>query len=66
MSEETDAQVETLMNLMEDTVSCLLYYDRKEDEDLPVGAIEKLVKDGEITIDQIVEKFEYHLREALS
>lgn len=38
-------------------VSDLLYYNRKEDEDLPVGAIEQAVKDGVITVEELVECF---------
>lgn len=33
-------------NTIDDLISNFLYYDRKEDEELPVGAIEKAVKDG--------------------
>lgn len=49
-----------------DLVSDLLHYDRKEDEDLPRGAIEQAVENGEITVDQMVQTFrealESHLR----
>lgn len=38
-----------------------LYYDRKEDDDLPPGAIEKMVASGEVTIDEIVAEFRKHL-----
>lgn len=44
-----------------DTISDLggkfLYYDRKEDEDLGVGAIEEAVKNDEITFQEIVDAF---------
>jgi hypothetical protein len=48
-----------------DLVSNFLYYDRKEDEDLPRGAIDQAVKDGSITVEQIVAKFESELRAGL-
>jgi hypothetical protein len=40
-----------------DLVSNFLYYDRKEDEDLPRGVIEKMYSNGEITIDEMAEWF---------
>ena len=47
----------TIENTVEDLVSDLLYYDRKEDEDLPIGAIETAIDNGEITQEDIVSKF---------
>jgi hypothetical protein len=52
---------ELIFNTLEDLVSNFLYYDRKEDEDLPKGAIEKAIKDGEITVAEIVVEFEKQL-----
>jgi len=46
----------------EDLAVSFIYYDRKEDEDLPRGAIEEAVKKGEITVDEIVSRFEKTLR----
>jgi len=40
-----------------DMVSNLLYYNRKDDEELEVGDIEKAIKDGVITVDEICELF---------
>jgi len=37
-----------------DLVSSLLYYDRKEDDELRVGEIEEAVRLGEITCDEII------------
>ena len=56
---------ETLENTIKDMVSDLLYYDRKEDEDLPVGAIEKMITDGELTQAEIVERFQEELDKAI-
>lgn len=33
------------------------YYDRKECEDLPVGAIDKAIEDGEVTVEEILAAF---------
>lgn len=38
-----------------------MYYDRKEDAELPVGAIEESVKAGEITKAEIVAAFDRYL-----
>lgn len=40
--------------VIEDLVTDFLYYDRKEDEDLPLNTIEEVVKNGEITKEEIV------------
>lgn len=50
---------------LEDTVGRFLCYDRKEDQDLPRGAIEQAVKDGEITIDDMVALFRKELEAAV-
>lgn len=47
-------------------VDGFLYYDRKEDETLPVGAIEKAITLGLLTVDQIVEMFDTRVRAALA
>ena len=56
--------------MIEDTVADLvasfLYYDRKEDEDLPRGEIEEALLANEITIDEIIEMFGNELRAKLS
>lgn len=53
---------------IEDTVSdlagSLLYYDRKEDEDLPRGAIEEAINAGEISVEEILGILEKDLRQA--
>lgn len=54
-----------ILNCIDDLVSKLLYYDRKDDEDLPLGEIEKALKNKEITVDEIVEKFKSTLKSNL-
>lgn len=46
-----------ILDAISDLCSKFLYYDRKEDEQLSVDQLNKAVKDGEITIDEIVEEF---------
>ena len=60
------AQVKKLaVDIIEDVVANYLFYDRKEDEDLPQGEIEKLIESGELTIDELVEKFMEELTKGL-
>lgn len=54
-----------IIAVVDDMVSDFLYYDRKEDEDLPRGAIEKSIKNGDITITEIVSRFEQQLRQGV-
>ena len=42
---------------LSDAIGCFLHYDRKEDEDLPRGAIEDAIKKGEVTIEELVNCF---------
>lgn len=56
---------EEILNTIDASVSNFLYYDRKEDEDLPRGAIEKALKDGTITMDEITERFKELLEEGV-
>ncbi len=55
-----------IINTIDDSISKFLYYDRKEDEDLPVGAIEEAIKLGEITYGEIVERFKEQLLKGLA
>lgn len=57
---------ETITNTIKDIVSNLLYYDRKEDEELSVDDINNAFKDGTITIDEAVEIFKNELTNSLT
>lgn len=46
-----------ILNTVDDLAGKFMYYDRKEDEELPRGAIEQAIADGVITIDEIVDRF---------
>jgi len=48
-----------------DLIIDFLYYDRKEDEDLRRGDIEKAIESKKITIKEIVDEFEKELRSAI-
>ena len=50
---------------MDDMVTKFLYYDREEDSDLPVGAIEDAVIKGELTFDEMVSYFKTALYEGI-
>lgn len=50
-----------VFNTIYGTVADLLYYDRKEDEELRIGAIEYLIEKDIITVDEIVGAFREEL-----
>jgi len=56
-------------NLIKDTISDLvadfLYYDRKEDEYLRVGDIDKAIELGELNVEEIVDVFKRKLIQGL-
>jgi hypothetical protein len=52
-------------NVISDMVADFLYYDRKEDEDLPVGKIEQAIINEEIKIQDIVDTFKIYLTESV-
>lgn len=54
-----------IVNTVIDLVSDFLYYDRREDEALPVGAIEKAIENNEITSDEIINIFSDKLKKSL-
>lgn len=51
---------------IEDSAKDLLYYNRKEDEDLPLGLIEQCIKDDIISIDYIVDVYKNALIENIN
>ncbi len=48
-----------------DLVADLLWYDRKEDEELPRGAIEAAIRAGEVTEAEIVAEFALRLSDGV-
>jgi hypothetical protein len=57
---------QTILNTVEDLVTDFLYYDRKDDDDLPREAIEEAISAGEITEAEIVAHFAEHLQAGLA
>lgn len=51
----------TILDHVSDLVSNFMYYDRKGCEDLKIGDIEKAVKAGYVTADEIVTEFRKHV-----
>ncbi len=60
------ATKEQILGITGDLVGSFLYYDRKEDEDLPAGAIEAAIAAGEVTADEIADKFRSALGEGFA
>jgi hypothetical protein len=56
---------DVIKNTIEDLVSDFLYYDRKEDEDLPRGVIEGSIASGKLSVEDILKTFEAKLRKGL-
>lgn len=56
---------QTILNTADDLMGAFLYYDRKEDEDLPRGEIEAAIRAGEVTIGELVEMWRAALAEAV-
>lgn len=46
-----------ILNAVNDMVGDFLYYDRKNDEILPMHMIETQIELGNITVDDIIDKF---------
>ena len=53
------------LNTLSDLVADYLYYDRKDDEDLPRGAIQTLIEEGDLKVEIIVAHFKKILIEFL-
>ncbi len=58
-------RADLILLTLQDLVSNFLYYDRKEDEELPRGEIEDAIEAGEISLDEIVAKFREELEKYL-
>jgi hypothetical protein len=56
-----DSIKKSILSSIDDLVANFMYYDRKEDEDLPLNAIENAVKTGKITIEDMTERFKIRL-----
>ena len=54
-----------LQNIVDDLVTRFLWDDRKEDEDFPRGRIERMVDAGEVSADEIADRFRAELKASL-
>ena len=61
----TTTRRQTILSTVTDLVSDFLYYDRKDDEELPRGSIREAVDAGEITEAEIVAHFAKTLSEKI-
>ena len=55
-----------ILALLFDACSDVMYYDRKECEDVPQGAIEDAIISGEITIEEMTESFTQQIGPAVT
>lgn len=62
LGENINESREKISNTISDMVSDLLLHDRKGDDELPSGEIERLVESGLVPVDCIVKMFEIKLR----
>lgn len=46
-----------ILDTLSDLLTQFFYYDRKEDDRLPVGAIEKAIRKGKISVEELVDEF---------
>ena len=63
---DNERKRQDILRTLADAISDFLYYDRKEDDALPVGAIEQAIKDQIISIDELAEIFEQKLLRSLT
>lgn len=57
---------QVILDTVSDLAADFMYYDRKEDEELPRGAIEDAVTSGVVSVDEIVNHFRAELTRKLS
>lgn len=65
MIDTDDTRRDLILASAADAALNLVVYDRKEDEDLPRGAIEDAVESGVVSVGQIVAAFRARLFEVL-
>jgi hypothetical protein len=58
-------QEKTILTTIEDLAVRFLHGDRREDDDLPPGSVEKAVHGQVVTIAQMAARFEQKLRELI-
>lgn len=66
MSHEKTPRVRLIEASVHDLVSNLLYYDRKDDSELPRGEIEAVLAAKEVTVERLIEIFSCELKARLN
>jgi len=64
-NKSTEVSKKLVKNIISDLVSQFLYYDRKEDDVIGVGDIERLVRMGKMSVDEITNVFRNELEKGL-
>jgi len=54
-----------ILDTVSDLVAKFMYYDRKEDEELGVGAIDSALENSIITLDEIMDRFKSEILKSL-
>lgn len=57
---------ELIFTTIDDLIADFLYYDRKEDSTLGIEDIETAVRDGVITVQEIIDSFSEHIEHNLT
>lgn len=66
LSNKAITKKELILGYIDDLVADFLYYDRKNDEDIPPGCIERTIINSDITIDDIANRFREKLVDGVS
>jgi hypothetical protein len=61
---EEEKIYQRIRDILSDLVGDLVYYDRKEDEDLSHDQLQAIVKSGAVTVEEMLEYFGQELRAA--
>jgi len=64
-NKSTEVLKTSVKNIISDMVADFLYYDRKEDDQIGVGDIDKLTRTGKMTVDEMTNVFRNELEKGL-
>ena len=59
---EERSRRDLIFGTVDDMIANFLYYDRKGDEELVLGDIEKTIEAGEISVEEIIARFTEELK----
>ncbi len=63
VSHSASEKKEKFLDSVEDCVSDLCYYNRKNDEELSISDVKQLLESGAVTMEEIFERFKKTLKE---